>query len=77
MSVTPFGAATVAVLTRLPARWKSAHHREVTVAPTVKFTVVLMLPAPLEAATLAPAETAAVQVSLAMPAGSVSLTEWP
>ena len=36
-------------------------------APGTRLTVVLMLPVPLEAATLAPVETAAVQVSLAMP----------
>ena len=49
---------------------------KVTVPPGSRVTVVLMLPVPLAAATLEPAEATAVQLTAVIAAGKMSVTAW-
>src|SRR4029450_6657324 len=79
--VSPGGTATVAVLTRLTTSsrafgliWATAV--KVTVPPGSRVTVVLMLPVPLAAATLEPAEATAVQLTAVIAEGNTSVTAW-
>ena len=78
-SVTPAGAVTLAVLVRVPVALKDRVPVAVKVAvpPTARFTVVAMLPLPLAAAQLEPAEAVQVQVTPVRLAGKVSVTEAP
>ncbi len=75
-SVTPTGAAMVAVLLRAPAPDTVPLAMNVTDAPAGRFTVVLMFPAPL-AAQLAPAVALQVQVTPPSAAGKLSTTVAP
>jgi hypothetical protein len=77
-SVTPPGTVTVAVLTRLPvaAALTVPVKVYVTLPPTGRFTVALMLPDPL-AVQLAPPALTQVQVGLGIAAGTVSTTVAP
>ena len=49
---------------------------KVTVPPGSRVTVVLMLPVPLAAATLEPAEATAVQLTAVIADGNTSVTAW-
>ena len=73
---SPGGAATVAVLVNEPVAagltWATAV--KVTVPPGSRVTVVLMLPVPLAAATLEPAEATAVQLTAVIAEGNTSMT---
>src|SRR5260370_1190951 len=76
-SVVPAGAATLAVLLRLPVAEAEMFAVTVNVAvpPFARLTVVLMSPVPLVTPQLAAG--AHVQLALLMPAGSVSVTVAP
>src|SRR5262245_52769753 len=74
--LSPGGVATVAVLVRAPVAdgLICATAVKVAVPPGSKVTVVRMLPLPLAAATLEPAEATAVQLTAVMAAGKLSVT---
>ena len=78
-SVTPAGAMTLAVLVRVPVALEERIPVAVNVAvpPTARFTVVAMLPLPLAAAQLEPAEAVQVQAIPVRLAGKVSTTDAP
>src|SRR5262249_6715651 len=76
--LSPGGTATVAVLLRAPVAdeliWATAV--KVRVPPGSRGTVGRVLPLPLAAATLEPAEATAVQLTEVMAAGKLSVTCW-
>ena len=78
-SVVPAGAVTLAVLVRVPVALEERVPVAVNVAvpPTARFTVVAMLPLPLAAAQLEPAEAVQVQAIPVRLAGKVSTTDAP
>lgn len=73
------GAVTVAVLVRVPVAELTtvAFKLNVVVAPGSRLTVVLMLPLPLAAPQLAPADGVQVQLTLVSLVGTVSVTVAP
>lgn len=73
------GEVTVAVLLRVSVAEliTVACKLKVAVAPGNKFTVVFMLPLPLGAAQVAPAEAAQVQVTFVNLVGTLSVTVAP
>src|SRR5262245_8630691 len=75
---SPAGEATVAVLVNEPVAegliWATAV--KVTVPPGKRVTLVRMLPVPLAAPTLEPAEATAVQLTAVIDDGKRSLTAW-
>src|SRR5215207_9365834 len=78
-SVTPFGAATLAVLVigvLAPAGMLAATVN-VAVPALVRLTVVLIFPAPLDAPQLEPPEAAQVQFTLVSTLGTLSVTVAP
>src|SRR5208282_3163780 len=76
--LSPGGTATVAVLTSVPVAdgliWATVV--KMAVPPGSRVTVVAMLPLPLAAATLEPAEATAVQLTDVIAAGKRSVTAW-
>src|SRR5438132_431421 len=78
-SVTPAGAATEAVLVSDPVAAGSMFPVRVYVAvpPTGRWSVVLMLPVPLAAPQLEPADATHAQVAPVRAAGTVSVTPAP
>src|SRR5262245_28564914 len=76
--VSPVGAATVAVLIRVPVtdELMEATAVKVTVPPGSRVTVVLMGLLPLAWATLEPGEATAVQLTEVIADGKKSVTAW-